>query len=388
MSPLGFQSAGDDKSTCVGSASPKLAEKEAQLPCTLTLQGTFMKVTYPSGQPPWLRGARRGRVTGFSRSSARRLKQSMARMDEERAGGFAVFTTVTYPSIYPSAAASKRDLDTLLKRLRRLYPRASGFWKIEPQERGAPHYHMVIFGLPKRVAARWDKQGNPPRLRAMWAEVIGLPGQWLSVNASLAKTWRGAMAYMSKYMCKPAHHATPSSGDARGRRCGGAGQVPGKQNEGTGTADQVSGEANHLDYPAYLTARKAADAVWHHPGRFWGVFNRKALPFGECRMVEPTFGAWFWKLRRVARRAAHGAVYSHSSGAVRDPVLGRRPMGGYSLFLGVVEDWVRFIETLSVPLRGPPGREVPYGEEKKTSRCARSTEEKGEARISGSTAAR
>jgi len=38
-------------------------------------------------------------------------------------------------------------LKIFLQRFKRAYPDASAIWKLEPQKRGAPHYHMLVWGV-------------------------------------------------------------------------------------------------------------------------------------------------------------------------------------------------------------------------------------------------
>jgi len=48
--------------------------------------------------------------------------------------------------------------------MKRAHPEAAAIWKLEPQQRGAPHYHLLLFGIefiPHQVIARW------------WYEVVG-----------------------------------------------------------------------------------------------------------------------------------------------------------------------------------------------------------------------
>ncbi len=101
-------------------------------------------------------GAKRGRIGCLSPASRSRLLRKMSRLRRDE---MPVFATVTYPDEFtPEPARWKRDLDALLKRLRRLFPAASGFWKLELKARQsgqnagqlAPHFHLLLWGIP------WD----------------------------------------------------------------------------------------------------------------------------------------------------------------------------------------------------------------------------------------
>lgn len=90
-------------------------------------------------------GGRRGVIKGFSRGSRRRLMQKIARV--KRDAELPCFMTLTYPFVFPSPSDSKRHLDIFIKRLLRSFPQIGFIWKLEPQERGAPHYHFLVWGV-------------------------------------------------------------------------------------------------------------------------------------------------------------------------------------------------------------------------------------------------
>lgn len=78
------------------------------------------------------------------------------------------FITLTYAKDFPiHARTAKRDLATLIKRLRRQFPGCGGVWRLEYQERGAPHFH-IIFCSGKHCSRRKMRA----YLTAVWARVI------------------------------------------------------------------------------------------------------------------------------------------------------------------------------------------------------------------------
>lgn len=136
----------------------------------------------------------------------------------------ATFLTLTYPSRFPSSSEAKSALRALFERIRRRWPQASGIWRLEYQQRGAPHFHVIFFGLPFIPHKT---------IRSWWAEIISdyvdetLP----FVRIEFVRSRRGIMHYVSKYVAK--------------------------------TTDE--GLFNSLAYP--------------HVGRWWGVFNKDHLPY-------------------------------------------------------------------------------------------------------------
>lgn len=68
--------------------------------------------------------------------------------------------TLTYQENVTDKDRYKRDLHAFLQRLRIDYPHVAGLWKLEFQERGAAHFHILVFGgwIDHRwIAATWDR---------------------------------------------------------------------------------------------------------------------------------------------------------------------------------------------------------------------------------------
>lgn len=153
-------------------------------------------------------GGPRGVVSGFSPASRRRMLRKVLQVDHDAAPR-ATFVTLTMPGtwgrpstrelawlVYGGGSAWKKALDVWLHRLRRRFPLVWGIWKLEPQKRGAPHFHLLLWGLPAScaewVARSWWEvvgSGEPDHLAA------GTRTEWLrSVN--------GTVYYCAKYCAK------------------------------------------------------------------------------------------------------------------------------------------------------------------------------------------
>jgi len=179
-----------------------------------------------------------------------------------------LFVTLTYPDKFPSARESKRHLDIFLKRIRRAFPVAGGIWKLEPQQRGAPHYHLLVWGAPLVVvdeinmtvsglryfipSAWYEIAGGGDEKHLLWHE--GLLGHGNKQCVQAVRSWRGVWSYASKYL---------------------------------GKTFDVSGWENQ----------------W--TGRYWGVFNPSAIPFGETKIVMVTRGQAVRMMRMQKRFAYH-----------------------------------------------------------------------------------
>lgn len=162
-----------------------------------------------------------------------------------------MFLTLTYPGAARwnqlDREKCKRDLDAFLKRMRRAYPEGYGTWKMEPQRRGAPHFHLLVFGAPFLPIGR---------LSRMWWDVVGSREQANLANGvdiRRARSWRGVARYVSKYVAKP------------------------------------------ID---------ALPEGWNSPGRWWGTFNRDKFK-RELRCV-PVSGFAAIRLRRFGARLVFG----------------------------------------------------------------------------------
>ena len=176
----------------------------------------------PGSIPP--KPGLRGKAS-FSAKSRKRLLQLVASLDQDTRPP--LFLGLTYPGQdWPSLPARWHDdLESFYKRLCRKYPMCNiaVLWRLEPQHRGAPHFHLLVFGVPY-IPYRW--------VGAAWADITS--GNAASCSrVERVRSWRGAMSYAAKYLGKA-----------------------GKGDEFT-TAD---GE------------------VIEEVGRHWGVMGRKHLP--------------------------------------------------------------------------------------------------------------
>jgi hypothetical protein len=223
-------------------------QSEDECEVEFSCMATRVKVRMPGGfRAP---KGRRGKVNGFTDASRRRLIDKLNRVQAHR---LPVFATLTYPGKWPSnPRAWKRDIDNFSRALGRL-GRLGAVWKLEPQQRGAPHFHLLVWGV-----------SHLGRFRA-----------WLS------KTW----------------YRIVDSGDVRHLRAG-------------TQAGQVRSRRGVMWYAAkYMTKAVLPDA-WAEPGRFWGVIGGAAIPWGiEVKRVIPAWMAS--KLKRWLRRASGFRRISH-----------------------------------------------------------------------------
>lgn len=87
--------------------------------------------------------SKRGKVNGLSKKSRRKLFNYILRL-EQRVGFY--FVTLTYPKEYETNYEIwKKQLHQLYSSLRYHYPKMGFLWKLEFQQRGAPHFHLLMF---------------------------------------------------------------------------------------------------------------------------------------------------------------------------------------------------------------------------------------------------
>lgn len=145
----------------------------------------------------WVRpSAERGCVHGFSARSRARMLQLLAML---RRDALPLFVTLTYPAVWSGDARQwKRNLHAFAEWLRRWSNgRASAVWKLELQDRMAPHFHLLVYGIPF----------VPYRLLAqVWYRIVGsgdVKHLLAGTSVEAIRSHRGVMSYASKrYMGK------------------------------------------------------------------------------------------------------------------------------------------------------------------------------------------
>lgn len=121
-------------------------------------------------------GGARGKCSGFSAASRRRLMQLMCmwNLDEVHLS----FVTLTYPGAYASDwTVWKRDLDVFLRWLKRNVTSAVGcVWRVEFQKRGAPHFHLLLASNEKVCTCEPRKMLVKGREKYVHSKSCGVQG--------------------------------------------------------------------------------------------------------------------------------------------------------------------------------------------------------------------
>jgi hypothetical protein len=235
----------------------------------ITTHGGLITVRKPSKNLPPPVGGKRGKVKNFSKGSRRRLMHTMARVNRDTAG-LPSFVTLTYGVAYPQTThVWKTHLKNFYQRLVRAFPDACGIWKLEPQTRGAPHYHLLVWGVDHNDLKCW--------VPSAWYEIAGC-GDLKVLNwhqggfgnshcVQKIRSWRGVRSYASKYLGKLVD-------------CAG----------------------------------------WESPGRFWGVFHKSSMDWSPV-VVSGLTRAQAVNYLRLMRRYAHlrGRDYTSLTIMIENP---------------------------------------------------------------------
>lgn len=298
-------------------------------------QGGYVRASVknpPSAVPPVR--ARRGSVNGFSAASRLRLMSMLNRL--EWSGLRVAFCSLTYGQLFPNIETFKKHIDIFGKRMMRLAARRgwrlSFVWKMEYQDRGAPHLHLLVFGLPEGMTDFELRQ----LMRWTWALSIG--GDYWDksdsdywrvpfVQADWVVSKKAAMGYVSKYLAKV--------------EVGSSAAAPGRFEEDASSDGAKAVVGDGFNNVSYLTASST--------GRIWGVIGRVNLPFAELvRVVVDVAASGFFGFRRLAasklrsnwrlrplnkrRRKPHSVIYGR--------------LQSFSLFVDDALQWFDFLSGL------------------------------------------
>jgi hypothetical protein len=175
------------------------------------------------------------------------------------------FITLTYHLREVTARESKDDLDDLKKRLRRCFgERVCGIWKLEPQKRGKPHFHLLLHlgdgvshgELRRFFIKHWHavaEPDSPEHLRVLEWRSTSDRGTRREFYQPM-RSWSQVAGYAAKY-------------------CG-----------------------------KLITN----DPDWSVPGRFWGVVCKRAFRRLTCvSRIRCSDAAAVWVARQLRRYEAH-----------------------------------------------------------------------------------
>jgi len=212
---------------------------------------------------------RRGTMKGFSPGQRMRMLQFFNTIDRE-AMGRPLMVTLTYPAQYPPVSVAKGHLRALVKRIERKEgPEVCSVVRMERQERGAVHFHLLVFGVPENfLDMNW--------LNRNWGEVVGpdyqdgTTGLPPFTDVQAVRTWRGVFFYAAKYLAKL---DKPADGDR------GGGPVPPPEGGGPAAVDGSPSLSLSISHSGPLGEEQEKE------GKQWWVTNRKAFKLLPLRKI-------------------------------------------------------------------------------------------------------
>lgn len=201
----------------------------------------------------------RGSIEKFSDKSRKRLIDIINRINVPQKS---LFITLTYGQKFPEPKTAKKHLKAFMRVIVAKFPRAAGIWRMEFQQRGAPHFHMIVFNM-----GWWDKIS----MARYWLAIIGDEFGDNSnektrppfTRIELITNQRKAIAYVCKYVAK--------------------------------SDDRVQAGSGFNCLP-YQNIHPSA------PGRFWGYFGRQRIPFATLVVLTIAHEWVFLALKRKATK--------------------------------------------------------------------------------------
>jgi hypothetical protein len=156
----------------------------------------------------FLYASNRKKSYGWSHKSRVAL---IRRLGETSASSFSTpfFVTLTYHLNFPDAKGAKNDLKAFFARLKRIDEGMGYVWKMEFQDRGAPHFHCIIFpsvGLKsKQIRSAWNEiaqDNEADRAHGQYGTKID--------RCEELKGFRKMYRYVSKYAAKQVENDEPN----------------------------------------------------------------------------------------------------------------------------------------------------------------------------------
>jgi hypothetical protein len=216
----------------------------------LEAQGRLLRVRATLDDDEFRRGGgARGNVTEFSPQSRVRLFRLIARLKTPEHKGYrskVSFVTLTTGEIF-HPRVFKVFLFRLFRRLRKRFPGTAIIWRLEYQDRGAPHAHLILYNAP------WiDKHA----LQKVWGDIVGQEQPFTRIE--MIRVYKKLVNYVAKYVAK----------------------------------EQGSCGFNNVTYSDRSENLSASEL--ESAGRVWGVYNRQALPFDDLVTDwVPMDGSWY-----------------------------------------------------------------------------------------------
>ena len=167
--------------------------------------GRFVQLLGDSGDRETPGGGPRGEVSTFTRQARRRMMQLFSQLRVGDVTDSALLLTLTYPRLWPHDPETWHDqFNRLWARLEKRHPGAACIWRLEFQERGAPHFHVLLLNVP--FLSTHD-------LTTWWRDIAHVDDEFHGQAATRVErpySWFAACAYLYKYMSKLDGYGLPA----------------------------------------------------------------------------------------------------------------------------------------------------------------------------------
>lgn len=272
---------------------------------SITAQGTFLQVKIPSEMRSNGGGGKRKKIRTFSNQA----RKAMFTLFHKLKVKHFIFITLTYGQNYPDSELAKHHLKLFIMRLKYRYPQLAGVWRIELQERGAPHFHLLLTYLPfvpkEEICRLWERViGKKYRNNS---KPFGGSRKKTFTRIEFCKNKKKVFGYLSKYVAKKSE---PQSGDS-----------------GFNSVAKRQIYAEHCEAPPILPSIS---------GKHWGIIGTEFLPYAKLRVVEFVGNPKvFYQFRRSCKNYYAGLKVFRAD-------------AGLTLFCGDAYQWLRYWHRLSM----------------------------------------
>lgn len=191
---------------------PKMAIPSRSPGC-ISIYSNMVTLKISGKQPPHLKNIKRGSIIPeFIGKKRKRMIDAVNCWRVPMKG--VMWICLTYPDEFPQSWKEwKQDLKIYKEHLQRKYPQAQGFWKLELQRRGAPHYHIVV-SLGETVNLLEFREWHDE----LWANIAHYNDQYCGMYAIKAKyltTVREVLNYAAKYQTKESYAPVDENGEVQ-----------------------------------------------------------------------------------------------------------------------------------------------------------------------------
>jgi len=165
----------------------------------------YVEFTPPTGTTDthFTHESKRGIIKSFSPRSRFRLFALLAKIKDIKSSN-AIFVTLTYHYGFKGDdRAAQKDLHNFLSRLRNFDNNVQYIWRLEYQDRGAPHFHFILF--PGSSYNSNDHEKYVSSLSLLWhniADPTSNAHAKYGFKECKITNYRKACAYLSKYIAK------------------------------------------------------------------------------------------------------------------------------------------------------------------------------------------